>query len=159
MSVFINFFKCLKHKEKAVDVRLLSKPSKTGILAERKAEIPAKPGALGAAAPERRSGAYSNVREHSSTGSTHQKTDYEELRKKSIEFGKKQTSFSNKIFSVQGDCPVGALRRVPTKEGKVRLEKNQGRCIRCGMCESKKGGREETHVFDSKEKLVKKTWN
>jgi Fe-S-cluster-containing hydrogenase component 2 len=94
MSVIINFLKCLKHKEKAVDF-----------------------------GP-----------------------------------GKNQAYFCNKIFSVQGDCPVGALRRIPTKEGKVRLEKNQGRCIRCGMCESKKGGREESHVFDSKEKLVKKTW-
>jgi DNA-nicking Smr family endonuclease len=102
-----------KKMAQSQNIRLFSKPSESGILEERKAEIPAKPGALGAAAPEHRSGAYSDVRDphlQKPKGllqepgirapdqdrvpaktqtlwdvSTHQKTDYEELRKKSID--------------------------------------------------------------------------
>ncbi|MDR0632879.1 MAG: hypothetical protein LBF84_01950 [Holosporales bacterium] len=76
-----------------------------------------------------------------------------------VTFDKNQVCCANKIFSVCGECPVGALRSMQVKDKKVLVEKNHGRCIRCGMCTSKRGAREETHVFDSKEKLVKKTWN
>jgi hypothetical protein len=54
---------------KRTNNRLLPKPSESSFLEGREA-------------PERRNGAYSDVREHASTGSTYQKTDYEEFRKK-----------------------------------------------------------------------------
>jgi F-type H+-transporting ATPase subunit gamma len=75
----------LAHKLEDNKSRLLSKPSESGILEEREA-------------PERRRGAYSDVREHASTESTYQKTDYEELRKKSNVLFIPLTSKSSEYF-------------------------------------------------------------
>jgi outer membrane protein assembly factor BamB len=80
-------------------IRPLSKASESGVLG----------GDM-----ERKSGAYSNVRERLSTGSTSQKTDYEELRK----------------WSIIATTVDGNVHKIDPQNGKIIKTKNIGGTIR-----------------------------
>ncbi|MDR1609397.1 MAG: hypothetical protein LBR78_00890 [Holosporales bacterium] len=76
-------------------IGLLSKPSKSELMGGD---------------TERRSGVYCGVHEHSSTGSTYQKTDCEELGKKSINFtALVRTCATIMLVAFSAACCAGAL--------------------------------------------------